>query len=156
MKKVYCVDDDALFTDYCDSYFTLISSKQVKILLCTYTFLLVLYLCASAGAIAAAPNLSEQQLLEFADRKYEKEKLSLTKVRLGRINDFTVVVDYICSDLCPNHTVRVIHFELPPDKVCAEIGGIEEAITIPYGIGTVNKIFCVPKVLAGLQNDMAK
>lgn len=67
-----------------------------------------------------------------------------------------MVADYICSDLCPDHTVRVIRFDVPTEKACADIGGIEKIIVVPYGIGVANKIFCVPKVLVGLQNDLAK
>lgn len=115
-------------------------------------FVWALCICVSAGARADATNLSEQQLLEFANQKYEKEKLALTKVTLGKLNGFSAVADYICSDLCPDHTVRVIHIDHPPEKACADVGGIEEAIAVPSGIGIVNKKFCVPKALAGLQN----
>lgn len=58
----------------------------MKTILGTNIFLWALCLFASVGASADVPNLSEQQRLEFANQKYEKEKLTLTKVTLGTLN----------------------------------------------------------------------
>lgn len=115
----------------------------------------MLILCVSVGASAEIDNLSDQQLLDYANQKYEKRKVALTKVTLGAVNGFSVVAEYLCSDLCPDHTVRVIHFEHPPEKTCTDVGGVEVAIPVPVGISVMNKMFCVPKVLASSQNDRA-
>jgi hypothetical protein len=59
-----------------------------------------------------------------------------------------VVVDYICSDVCPNYTVRIIHFAVEAGSACAAVGGVEKSVVVPIGIGATPRTFCFPKVIA--------
>ena len=70
-----------------------------------------------------------------------------TTVSLGSHNGSRLVADFFCSDLCPTYTVRVIHYDLPDRKTCHEVGGVERAVAVPVGIGSVDHQFCFPTVL---------
>jgi 5,10-methylene-tetrahydrofolate dehydrogenase/methenyl tetrahydrofolate cyclohydrolase len=58
-----------------------------------------------------------------------------------------VIAEFICSDVCPDYTVRVIRYELKKDQTCSRVGGVEKALRIPVGIAATDKKFCFPKVL---------
>jgi hypothetical protein len=60
-----------------------------------------------------------------------------------------VVVDYPCSDLCPQYTKRIVRYDVPPGPECARIGGVDQDRVVPRGIGVATVTYCVPAVLAG-------
>jgi hypothetical protein len=113
-----------------------------------YIFVIVC-LCVSAAAYTAETirPISEDQLLSYATDSYDKNHIEKQHDLLGQLNGTNVVVDYICSDLCPFYTVRVIHYELRKEQNCASAGGVEKALRIPVSIATTDKVFCFPKVL---------
>ena len=106
-------------------------------------------ICLSGVAYAAEPTrpISDDQLLSYASAPYDKNRIEKQKDLLGLLNGTPVVADFICSDLCPAYTVRVIHFELGKVKNCDAAGGVEKAIRIPVSIASTDKVFCFPKVL---------
>jgi hypothetical protein len=67
---------------------------------------------------------------------------------LGVLNDTHVVVDFVCSDLCPSNTVRIVHYDLDPGARCTEVGGVEREALVPVAITARLQTFCVPAVLA--------
>ncbi len=97
---------------------------------------------------AHADSISESALLSYASTSYDKYRIEKQQVVLGLLDGTPIVADFICSDLCPNYTVRVIHFDLNKDQRCSAAGGVEKAIRIPVSIAATNKVFCFPKVLA--------
>lgn len=107
-------------------------------------------ICLSGMTFAVEPTqpISDDQLLSYASAPYDKNRIEKQKDPLGLLNGTPVVADFICSDLCPAYTVRVIHFELGREKNCAAAGGVEKAIRIPVSIAAMDKVFCFPKVLA--------
>jgi hypothetical protein len=110
-------------------------------------------LIVSAAAFAAASGcsqlrvISEAQLLEYASTPYDKGAHGAPRQILGVLNDVNVVVDFVCSDLCPAYTVRIIHFDVEPDARCAEVGGVEREVIVPVAITARSKAFCFPEVL---------
>lgn len=92
-------------------------------------------------------QLTEVQLLEYASAPFEKE-LDQRPVQLGSLDGAPVVVEYVCSDVCPNYTVRIIHFSLPQNVSCASVDGVMKSMDVPVGIGSEPQEFCFPKVLA--------
>lgn len=108
---------------------------------------LLLALAAQAPAYAADANppLSEDTLLSYASTPFSRVDKRI--VPLGRLNGTPVIAEFICSDLCPDYTVRVIHYELKKDQACREVGGIEKAVRIPVSIAETDKTFCFPAVL---------
>lgn len=106
-------------------------------------------ICLSGVAYAAEPTqaISDDRLLSYASRSYDKNRIEKRKDLLGLLNGTLVVADFICSDLCPAYTVRVIHFEPGKEKSCAAAGGVEKVIRIPVSIAAMDKVFCFPRVL---------
>ncbi|HXK22260.1 MAG TPA: hypothetical protein VMS55_06230 [Myxococcota bacterium] len=93
----------------------------------------------------AASSISESELLAYASAPYDR--VEIKHVVLGLLNDSPVVADYICSDVCPDYTVRVIHYELSEGQTCNSVGGVEKALRIPVAIAATDKVFCFPRVL---------
>jgi len=104
-------------------------------------------LCASAYGGATPSAVSDQDILDYATRSYDKNHIAQSRVILGSHGGATVLVEYICSDLCPDYTVRVIHYELSKDQKCSDVGGVEKEVRVPVAIAAMNKTFCFPKVL---------
>jgi len=104
--------------------------------------------CASAYSEAPPPVVSDQEILDYASRPFNKYNIAQSRVILGLHKGTTVAVDFICSDLCPEYTVRVIHYELGNEHKCSDIGGIEKKVRVPVAIAAMDKTFCFPKILA--------
>jgi len=107
---------------------------------------LVLSACASAAAGGAA-TLTDADLQAYAAKPFDHAAMMFKHVALGRHHGTPVVVDFPCGDVCPNYTVRIIHYDLAPGPACAAAGGVEQAIMVPRGIAVSSETFCVPRVL---------
>lgn len=109
--------------------------------------LLVAVVTVYCAAYAADKNrpLSEEALLAYASAPYDRVDKHV--VSLGQLNGTPVIAEFICSDLCPDYTVRVIRYDLKNDQTCSGVGGVEKALRIPVGIAATDQTFCFPKVL---------
>lgn len=105
----------------------------------------IVELCLLTIASTRVSSISEDELLAYACAPYDN--VDERSVLLGHLDGGRVVADFICSDVCPDHTVRVIHYELDPGQTCGSVGGIEKPVTVPVGIGTTDQVFCFPKLL---------
>ncbi|PWK83508.1 hypothetical protein [Fulvimonas soli] len=101
--------------------------------------------CATRAADAGA--LDDAALRAYAARPWDKAKLMNTTVRLGTHHGVPVVAEFPCSDVCPQYTVRIIHYELPAGADCRSAGGVEQAVGVPVAIAMMTRTFCFPKVL---------
>lgn len=97
---------------------------------------------------ACTKNLSDADLLSYAARPFDKRAMEGKRIVVGKHRGASVVADYPCADLCPNNTVRVIHYDVAGDTDCARVGGRPRTIWVPEGVGNVPRIFCLPTVLA--------
>jgi hypothetical protein len=104
-------------------------------------------LIATAACRGEQGAISEASLLEYASTPYKKGAHGADHQVLGKMNDVDVVVDFMCSDVCPDYTVRVIHFDVDPGPKCDEIGGVEQSVVVPVAIAAMPKLFCFPRVL---------
>jgi hypothetical protein len=91
-------------------------------------------------------SISAAAVLDFASKPYDKNSVPKREV-LGVLDGAEVVVDYICSDICPNYTVRIIHFGVEPGPGCRAIDGVEREVIVPRGIAAGPRAFCFPRVL---------
>jgi hypothetical protein len=98
-------------------------------------------------SMAQLRPLTDEGVLRYASQPYDKALYRGGSVILGSLNSVDVVVDYICSDLCPAYTVRIIRFAADPGPACAAVGGIEKSVIVPRGVASGPKVFCFPKVL---------
>jgi hypothetical protein len=110
---------------------------------------MVLTVATAVGCTASTsgPSISDADLLAYAAQQYDKALYRDPPNSLGRLNGVQVVVEYVCSDVCPAYTVRIIHLTVPVGATCADIGGVQKSLTVPMGIGVVQKDFCFPRIL---------
>ena len=88
-----------------------------------YARLIAIAFVGVGSSCVGATPLTEQALLEYASQPYDKAKRALDREVLGALNGGTVVANYICSDLCPDSTIRIVHFDVEPGEDCAAVGG---------------------------------
>lgn len=70
--------------------------------------------------------------MRIASSSFDERAMEGKHVRLGRHMGNAVVADFPCADLCPQYTVRIIHYDVEPGAACT-------ARPTPY---------CLPRVLA--------
>ncbi len=109
--------------------------------------ILSLLLLASGADGYRVRDLRDDDLIRFQAATYDKSLLQGTRVIIGRHHGATVVADFPCSDVCPNYTTRIVHYELEPGQSCTGIGGVERWAMVPAGVAAHRDKFCVPEVL---------
>lgn len=109
--------------------------------------------CANAGTPA---QMNAAALQAWASQPWDKAALMHTTVDVGRYNGVPVVAEHPCSDVCPQYTVRIIHYELPPEASCASMGGVEKDVLVPIAITVRSKAFCIPEPLVASGQYYAK
>jgi hypothetical protein len=110
----------------------------------------VLAVLASASCTTRATEpgtLDAAALRAWASKPWDKAALMNTTVELGRYRNVPVVAEFPCSDVCPQYTVRIIHYRLPPEASCASVGGVEKEVLVPIAIAVRPKTFCIPEPL---------
>ena len=108
----------------------------------------VALLNAGCAVRASEPGQLDAAALQAqAARPWDKASLMHTTVVLGSYRGVPVVAEHPCSDVCPQYTVRIIHYQLPVDASCASVGGVEKQVLVPIAIAVRPKTFCVPEPL---------
>jgi hypothetical protein len=65
---------------------------------------------------------------------------------LGMLRGVPVVVSYVCSDVCPNYTRRIVRYNVVAGPECDRVGGISKDIVVPKGIGAGTRRYCIPAI----------
>ncbi len=117
------------------------------------TLAIVAFAAAGLATIATASTgmpaqIDAAALQAWAGRPWDKAALMNTTVDVGRYRGVPVVAEFPCSDVCPQYTVRIIHYQLPPGASCAGVGGVEKQVLVPVAITVLPKTFCIPEPLA--------
>jgi hypothetical protein len=102
--------------------------------------------CAHAGTPA---QMDAAALRAWAGKPWDKAALMHTTMEVGRYRGVPVVAEHPCSDVCPQYTVRIIHYRLPPGVACTSVGGIEQEVLVPVAITVRPATFCIPEPLVG-------
>jgi hypothetical protein len=111
-------------------------------------FAAVAGMAIGASACAGTPAQMDAAALQaWAGKPWDKAALMNTTVELGRYRNVPVVAEFPCSDVCPQYTVRIIHYQLPPETSCASVGGVEKEVLVPIAITVRAKTFCIPEPL---------
>jgi hypothetical protein len=111
---------------------------------------MVLLVLAGAGCTTRASEsgpLDDAALQAYAARPFDKQAMMGRTVELGHHHGLPVVAEFRCGDVCPQYTVRIIHYRLPEGSGCAAAGGVEKSVAVPVAIAVMQKTFCVPKAL---------
>ena len=113
---------------------------------------------AVSGCIHATSlkRLDAAALRAWAVQPWDKASLMHTTVELGRYRDVPVVAEFPCADVCPQYTVRIIHYRLPATLSCADAGGVEKEVLVPIAITVRMKTICVPQPLVASGQYYAK
>jgi hypothetical protein len=122
------------------------------------TTCLAIFTMAASGCVSAAPltQLDAAGLRAWADQPWDKASLMHTTAELGRYRNVPVVAEFPCSDVCPQYTVRIIHYRLPANVRCADAGGVEKEVLVPIAITVRMKTFCIPEPLLASGRYFAK
>jgi hypothetical protein len=113
--------------------------------------LATLFMLAGVGCVTRAGEpglLDDAALAAYAAQPFDKRAMMGQTVELGRNHGLPVVAEFPCSDVCPQYTVRIIHYRLPPGADCADAGGIQKSVLVPVAIAVLPRDFCVPRALA--------
>jgi hypothetical protein len=97
---------------------------------------------------ACTRTLSDADLLSYASSSFDQRAMEGKSVVLGVHQGVSVVAEFPCADLCPNNTVRVIHYDVAGETECAQKGGLPRTLWVPEGVGNVPRIYCLPRVIA--------
>lgn len=114
-----------------------------------FTLAAILTALATGCAVRAGEpgQLDAAALQARAAQPWDKASLMGTTVVLGSYRGVSVVADHPCSDVCPQYTVRIIHYQLSADASCASVGGVEKQVLVPIAITVLPKTFCIPEPL---------
>jgi len=98
--------------------------------------------CASASTdVLSDSDLVSRASAVFASRDTPADRI------LGLHHGMPVMVEARCSDVCPNYTVRIIHYLAEPGASCSKLGGDTVSIMVPVSITAQNRDFCIPHIL---------
>lgn len=117
----------------------------VKLKALTLTAVL-LSLASCITTTALSDTLTDAELIKIAethDGDYSQDKRVI-----GTHNGNSVIEEFHCSDLCPENTTRIVHYEVPEQATCESIGGVTKSILVPIAITVMPREYCFPKVIA--------
>lgn len=101
-----------------------------------------------ASACATSPTeMDSAALRTYASKPWDKAALMHSTLDLGTYKGIPVMAEFPCADVCPQYTVRIIHYRLPAGASCASIGGVEEEVLVPIAITVQPETFCIPEPL---------
>ena len=97
---------------------------------------------------ASSRVISDGDLIRYAHAPFDKASKKQKRDYLGLHHGELVVVDFPCSDLCPNYTKRIIHYNVPANPWdCFAAGGVIREEDLPTGIADRAVNFCEPRIL---------
>lgn len=123
-----------------------------------FAFAVVLMLAnAGCAVLAGEPGQLDAAALQAnAAKPWDKASLMHTTVPMGSYRGVPVVAEHPCGDVCPQYTVRIIHYQLPAEASCASVGGVEKEMLVPIAITVRMKTFCIPAPLVASGNYYSK
>lgn len=98
---------------------------------------------------ALSKRISDSELLAYARSPFDKYAKINGRETLGLHRGFPVVVDFACSDVCPEYLTRIVHYDVPADlEKCNRVGGVIRKEWVPVLMASLPLPFCEPKILA--------
>jgi hypothetical protein len=107
-------------------------------------------LLASGAAAADAPKiLSDKELVAIAAQfNLPIDKWPNTPHGVVGLHHGTrVTLDTRCSDICPDYTTTVIHYDVQTGRQCRQAHGVDTVVFMPISIASMPVHYCVPRVL---------
>ena len=116
----------------------------------TVLFALLVAIVAATGMGRYRDNLSDGDLVKYAKPfhgSHDWASFPKDGAVIGTHKGSKVVATIRCSDVCPQYTRLVIHYDAKPGAECAAAGGREVQVLMPIAIAAHNETFCVPAAL---------
>jgi len=109
---------------------------------------LIISLTACVSSPTNENMLSNAQLINIAQQDNRKPVEGQSNLVIGVHNGTKVIEEFHCSDLCPENTVRIVHYDVPETATCDGIGGVSKSVLVPIAITVMPREYCFPKVIA--------
>jgi len=115
----------------------------------TVLFTVLLAIALATGMARHPDSLSDDALVKYAERFHASRDWGAYPKSgpIGTHRGVRVVAEVRCSDVCPDYTRLVIHYDAKPGADCTAVGGSEVDVLMPFAIAVRNERFCVPRVL---------
>ena len=105
--------------------------------------------CHPAPPRDSLAAISDAEIARVGAMSFDKGAMMGKRVVLGTRQGVRVVAEYRCGDLCPEYTVRIIHFDVAPGPRCTASGGVSRMEGVPIAAAEAIEPFCEPRVIAG-------
>jgi hypothetical protein len=99
-------------------------------------------------AIAAPASLSDADLIAYVAQPYDHAAMMGRRITIGLYRGAPLVAEFPCSDICPQYTTRIVHYDIAPGAACEAAGGVTQWRRVPFSIAMVEREFCIPGPLA--------
>lgn len=112
---------------------------------------LIISLTTLASCVTAPTNentMTDAQLVQLVKQTDRKPVEGEPNLVVGGHNGTKVIEEFHCSDLCPQNTVRIVHYDVAAGPTCDAIGGVSKSILVPIAITVMPREYCFPKVIA--------
>ena len=116
--------------------------RCLRLVLVAAVYLIPLFV----GANATTDPVSDSDLVARANAVMSVKEAPPDRM-LGVHKGAPVIVDIRCGDVCPQYTVRIIHYTVDVGPTCTKLGGDIAVILVPVSIASVTQKFCIPHVL---------
>lgn len=115
----------------------------------TVLFTVLLAIALATGMARRPDSLSDDALVQYAQRFHASRDWAAYPKSgpIGTHRGVKVIAEIRCSDVCPDYTRLVVHYDVKPGADCAAAGGSEVDVLMPFAIAVRNERFCVPRVL---------
>jgi hypothetical protein len=110
--------------------------------------ILLLLSAVTPGGPVGSDTLDDAKIVAYAAAPFDKAAKSGKSEVLGIHHGVRVVVDFPCSDICPQSTMRIIRYDLEPGPACDRAGGKTIDAVYPAGPVTLTTRLCVPEIMA--------
>lgn len=107
---------------------------------------ILLSLASCVTTAAPSDTLTDAELIKIAETHDDDH--TQDKRVIGIHNGTKVIEEFHCSDLCPENTTRIVHYDVPEQATCESIGGVTKSILVPIAITVMPREYCLPKVIA--------
>jgi hypothetical protein len=111
---------------------------------------ILLAIFAATGMGRYRDTMSDQDLIKYAKPFHGSRDFGAYPkdgAVIGTHRGMRVLAEVRCSDLCPDYTRLVIHYDEKPGLDCRAAGGSEVEVLMPFAIAVRPEKFCVPAIL---------
>lgn len=108
------------------------------------TALIGLISCHSNGTTEPTSSVRDEDIVKIDKSTFDKSAMAGKKIGTGMQHGVAIVADYRCGDVCPDNTIRIIHYDVEPGPKCSAVNGLVESVNT----GLIEEEFCVPRTVA--------